>query len=52
MIKNENIIKPKIKDSLEIAKLIKGGWNSAYKGLIPEDFLLNMNYYQQFHLHF
>lgn len=43
MIKNGNIIKPKIKDSLEIAKLIKGGWNSAYKGLISDEYLKNMN---------
>lgn len=39
----QKIIKPKPTDSLEIAKLIKDGWNSAYKGLISEEFLKNMN---------
>ena len=39
----ENIIKPKIEDSLEIAKLIKDGWNSAYKGIISDEYLENMD---------
>lgn len=38
-----NIIKPEIKDSLEIAKLIKDGWNSAYKGIISDEYLNNMD---------
>ena len=39
----KNIIKPETKDSLEIAKLIKNSWNSAYNGLISNEYLENMN---------
>jgi len=39
----QKIMKQKATDSLEIARLIKDGWNSAYKGLISEEFLKNMN---------
>lgn len=42
-MKNDNIIKPEINDSLKIAKLIKDGWNAAYKGIISDDYLKNMN---------
>ena len=42
-MKKYNIIKPEIKDSLEIAKLIKAGWNSAYKGIISDEDLYNMD---------
>lgn len=38
-----NIVKAEIEDSINIAKIIKSGWNSAYKGLIDDDFLINMN---------
>ena len=38
-----NIVKPKVKDSLEIAKLIKDGWNDAYKGIISDGYLKNMD---------
>lgn len=38
-----NIVKPEVSDSLEIAKLIKEGWNSAYRGLISNEYLNNMN---------
>lgn len=38
-----NIVKAKPEDSNKIARLIKTGWNSAYKGLIADDFLNNMN---------
>lgn len=40
---NNNIVKPQVKDALEIAKLIKDGWNSAYKGIISDEDLQNMN---------
>lgn len=40
---NNNIVKPKVKDSLEIAKLIKDGWQSAYKGIISDEDLKNIN---------
>ena len=39
----DNIKKAKIDDSTEIAKLIKSSWNFAYKGLISDDFLNNMD---------
>lgn len=42
-MKNKNIVKPKLKDALEIANLIKYGWNCAYKGLIEDDYLKNMD---------
>lgn len=42
-MKNNNIIKPEISNSLEIAKLIKDGWNAAYKGIISDDYLNNMD---------
>ena len=38
---DNNIIKPEIKDSFEIAKLIKEGWDSAYKGIISDEDLKN-----------
>lgn len=38
-----NIVKPDASESLEIAKLIKDGWNSAYKGIISDEYLANMN---------
>lgn len=38
-----NIVKPVVTDSLEIAKLIKDGWNSAYRGIISDTYLENMN---------
>lgn len=38
-----SILKAKTDDSNQIARLIKLGWNSAYKGLISDDFLNNMN---------
>jgi len=38
-----NIIEAEISDSLEIAKLIKDGWNSAYKGIILDEYLENMD---------
>ena len=40
---NNNILKPQVKDALEIAKLIKDGWNSAYKGIISDEDLKNIN---------
>ena len=40
---DENIYKAKIEDSEEIAKIIKDGWNTAYKGLIDNNYLKNMN---------
>ena len=40
---NNNILKPEVKDSLEIASLIKDGWNSAYKGIISDEDLKNIN---------
>lgn len=42
-MENRNIIRPEIKDAFEIASLIKEGWNSAYKGLISDEELKNMN---------
>jgi len=38
-----NILKAEILDSLEIAKLIKDAWNSAYKGIISDEYLENMD---------
>lgn len=38
-----NIVRPEVESSLEIAKIIKDGWNAAYKGIIPDDYLKNMN---------
>ena len=40
---NNNIVKPEVSDSLEIANLIKNGWNSAYKGIISDEDLKNIN---------
>jgi len=42
-VMNNNIVKPEIKEAKEIATLIKEGWSSAYKGIISEDFLKNMD---------
>ena len=39
----ENIKKPNIEDAREIGILIKEGWNTAYKGLIDDDFLNNLD---------
>ena len=39
----KNIVKPEINDSLEIAKLIKNAWNSAYRGIISDEYLENMD---------
>ena len=39
----DGIEKPKEEDSEEIAKLVISGWQTAYKGLIDEDFLNNMS---------
>ena len=38
-----NIVRPQVENSLEIAKLIKDGWNAAYKGIILDDYLNNMD---------
>lgn len=38
-----NIMKSEVKDSNEIARLIKSGWNSAYRGIISDEYLTNMN---------
>ena len=38
-----NIIKAELSDSTEIAQLIKDGWNAAYKGIISDEFLKNMD---------
>ena len=38
-----NIIKAELSDSTEIAQLIKNGWNAAYKGIISDEFLKNMD---------
>ena len=38
-----SIVKPETTESLEIAKLIKDGWNLAYKGIISDEYLANMN---------
>lgn len=43
MINDGKILKASIEDSIGIAALIKAGWNSAYKGLIPDNYLKNMN---------
>lgn len=37
------IFKAEIQDSLQIAQIIKDGWNTAYKGIISDEFLKNMN---------
>ena len=39
----DNIKKPSIEDSKEIAALIKETWNMAYKGLIDDDYLKNLD---------
>ena len=43
MFKDGKIVKASIKDIKNIAALIKAGWNSAYIGLIPDEYLKNMN---------
>ena len=43
MIKDGKILKARIEDSNNIAALIIAGWNSAYKGLIPDEYLKSMN---------
>ena len=40
---NDNIEKPKIEDSLEIAKLVISAWQETYKGLIDENYLKNLD---------
>ena len=40
---NRNIFKAIPENSSEIAKIIKEGWNSAYKGIIPDKHLENMD---------
>ena len=42
-MRSTNIIKAEISDSMEIAKLIKDGWNAAYNGIISDEYLKNMN---------
>ena len=42
-MRNNNIVKPEASDSLEIANLIKEGWYSAYKGIISDEDLKNIN---------
>ena len=39
----DNVEKPKIEDSLEIAKLVISAWQATYKGLIDENYLKNMD---------
>jgi len=39
----DEIIRAKIEDSTGIAELIKSSWKSAYKGLISDEFLNNMD---------
>ena len=39
----KNIEKPKLEDASEIAKLVISAWQDAYKGLIDEDYLNNLN---------
>ena len=39
----ENIFKANLENSNEIARLVKNGWNAAYKGLIADEYLENMN---------
>lgn len=39
----DNIIKPNLEDSLEITELIKEAWNTAYSGIISNDYLKNMD---------
>ena len=43
MFKDGRISKASMEDSKNIAALIKAGWNSAYIGLIPDEYLENMN---------
>lgn len=38
-----DIMKAKQEDAKQIATLIKSGWNAAYKGLISDNFLKNMD---------
>ena len=40
-MRNNNICKAEVSNCLEIAKLIKDGWDAAYKGIIPEEYLKN-----------
>lgn len=37
------IDKAKVEDSLQIAQIIKEGWNAAYKGIISDEDLQNMD---------
>ena len=37
------ILKAKQEDAIQIASLIKNGWNAAYKGIISDEFLRNMD---------
>ena len=39
----QKIFKAKIEDAIEIANIIKKGWNSAYRGIISDEYLKNMN---------